>query len=275
MRRIVPLIFVLLMLAACSSDQPKPGEIVARVGDTYLLRDVVLQLIPESLSGSEREFFIKKIVEQWVDSHTFAAAAVEDGIALNTRDRWQIEKLEAEMLANHYLNMKVRNDFPVTDREIEDYYTANPEQFRRSKDEVHLVHLFFEQLDNAIVDEIKSSKDLLEVIEKNYLDTQITRSVEPNGDLGFLPVEQIRPEFQKAIRGTKTGLIYGPVKTGLGYHYLQVIDRQPAESIRSLSLVTPEIRNLLIAAKRHDLIRDAKESARKNFKAETFYENIL
>ncbi len=266
---------LILLLAACGDKKPMPNEIVAKIGAAYLTRDVVMQLLPENLTGDERDYFIKRIVEQWLDNQALALAARDAGLPLNQRDQFYLQNLGAEMQANHLLESKIRNDFNVTDSEIADYYAANSEQFKRDKAEVHLIHLFFEKPDRAIVKEIRKSKDLMKVIKSNYLDLQINRAVEPNGDLGYVALEQLRPEYRKAIRGKKNGIIYGPIRTKQGTHFLQVIDRQPAGSIRKISQVRNEIVTLLNAAKRERRIKKYKETMRKQYHAETFYQNIL
>ncbi len=268
-------LLAVLMLAGCSESQPVADQVVARVGEAYLSRETVLQLMPENLSKAEREFFIKRIIEQWVDNQVLAQAARKNGLELSPEDRWHLDKMANEMLGNKYLKTKVGKDFVITDREVEDYYETHQEQFTRDKDEVHLIHLYLDKPDNTIAKEIRATKDLLEVIKTNYLDLQITPAVEPNGDLGYVPVEQLRPAFQKAIQGTKTGLVYGPIRTSQGIHYLQVIDRKPAGSVRSISLVRNEIETFLRIARREKRIDEMVESMRKEFKAETFYENIL
>jgi len=263
-----------MLLASCGSN-PKPGEIVARVGDAYLTRDMVLSLTPETLEREDREFFIHRIVEQWVDNQTLARKAAQEGMELSPREIWQIRNLDADMLASKFLDSKMRASFPVAEGEIEEYYTANPGQFKRKMDEVHLVHLYFEQLDNTIVNEIRQSKSLPEVIKKNYLDRQVNRIVEPNGDLGYVPVEQLREKFKQAIRGAQSGGIYGPIRTEDGYHFLQVLDRQPAGSLKTLELVHDEIATRLQIARRQEAIKMLKEKIRQEFDAETHYENIL
>ncbi|MCB0295159.1 MAG: hypothetical protein KDG51_07950, partial [Calditrichaeota bacterium] len=100
--------------------------------------------------------------------------------------------LEAEILAAKYLDDKLKTQLPVTDKEVEDYYRAHQDEFVRSEDEVHLVHLYSEQNDNAIFQEIRQSQSLLEVIKKNLLDQrQLTYVTEPNGDLGYVPVSRL------------------------------------------------------------------------------------
>ncbi len=267
------LLFVLMM--GCSHNAPPQSEIVARVGNAYLTKDIVESLLPPQLSPKHRSFFVKRIVEQWIDNQVLAQKAQEEDLALSTVDQWKLQNLKLELLASKFLEKKTQQQFPVTDREIEEYYQANQEEFKREHDEVHLVHVFFEKPDKAIIREIRQSKSLLEVIHKNYLDQQITKVLEPNGDLGYVVTEQLRPEFRRAIRGTKTGLIYGPIYSKDGIHYLQVLDRQPAGSIRSLELVKDTIKAHLEAQKRQTYIKMIKQSVRKDFAIETFYENIL
>ncbi len=106
------------------------------------------------------------------------------------------------------------------------------------------------------------------------MDRQITRVVEPNGDLGYVEVDKLRPELRRAIRGTKTGIIYGPIRTEEGYHFIQVLDRKPANSFRSLDLVRSEIVDLLKIEKKQQMIKNYKEQIKKNFQVETFLGNI-
>ncbi len=260
---------------SCQDNRPKPGEIVARVGDAYLTRETVLSLLPPELETHEREFMLKRIIDQWVDNQVLAQAAKREGLKISEVELWEIRNLQNELPATKFLKSRVPGSFPVTDQEIEDYYQTYQEQFRRDEDEVHLIHLYLEHLDRAIVKEIRSTKSLLEVIKKNYLDRQINRINEPNGDLGYVPVKSLQPKFQRAIRGKKTGVIYGPIKIEQGYHYLQVIDRQPAGSIRSLDLVQDEIISRLQLKKQQQFSEELLNRYRKDFRAETFYENVM
>ncbi len=275
MKQLTYVALLFIFFVGCSKNEPPPSEIVARVGKAYLSKDMVEHLLPSQLTSDRRRFFVKRIVEQWIDNQVLAQKALEDGLTLSPGDRWQLQNLKMELLASKFLEKKTQQKFPVTDREIEEYYQANQEEFKRDHDEVHLVHLFFEKPDKVIIREIRQSKSLLEVIRKNYLDRQITKVMEPNGDLGYVITEQLRPEFRRAIRGTKTGLIYGPIYSKDGTHYLQVLDRQPAGSIRSLDLVKETIKAHLEAQKRYSYIKMIKQSARKDFGVETFYDNIL
>jgi peptidyl-prolyl cis-trans isomerase C len=263
-----------LFLIGCQNTQPDPIEIVARVGNDYLTRETVNSLIPENLSEDDRNSLIKNLVDKWIEREVLAQTAINEGIKLTPNDTWQVESVKSEMYASKLLSEQIPKDFTITDKEIEDYYSSNPNQFQRKNDEVHIVHLFLENRDKVIVSEIKQSSALIEVIQKNFLDRQATRVIEPNDDLGYVEVDKLRPELQRAIRGTKTGNIYGPIRTKEGYHFLQVLDRKPAKTIRNLDLVRDEIIDLLKIEKRKQKIKSYKENIRKNFQIETFYSNI-
>ncbi len=274
-RRLVFLLCI-LSLTGCESDTPKAGDIVARVGNQYLTRDLVISLTPKALQATDREAFIKRIVEQWIDNQVLAQKAIAEGIALTNEDKWQVDKLQAGLLGEKYITNRLSNNFSITDKDIEDYYRDNTLEFVRQHDEVHLVHVFFEQQDNAIFREIRQTKILMDVIKNNLLDQrQLTYVIEPNADLGYVAVNKLRPEFQKAIRGKKTGTIYGPIKTGDGFHFLQVLDRKAEGTTRRLELVEQQIVNHLRIALRHRKIRALKDDARKDMLIETFYQNVL
>jgi parvulin-like peptidyl-prolyl isomerase len=258
----------------CQKDQPDPLEIVARVGNQYLTRETLNSLLPSAISEENRDLLIKNLVEKWIERQVMAQTAKNEGIELAPNDAWNIESVKLEMYAKELLKKEIPENFTITDKEIEDYYDSNKNRFTRKNDEVHIVHLFLEKLDRAIVTEIRQSNSLLDVIQKNFLDRQISRVVEPNGDLGYVEVEMLRPKLKSAIRGTKTGIIYGPIKTDEGYHFLQVLDRKPADSIRRLDLVRSEIIDLLKIEKRQQMIKSYKEKIRKDFQIETFYTNI-
>ena len=69
-------------------------------------------------------------------------------------------------MVQQYLNGKLNKNYRISQKEIEDYYNDNIREFVRQEQEVHLVHLFIENRDNAIFREISISRDLNEIIKK-------------------------------------------------------------------------------------------------------------
>ncbi len=136
------------------------------------------------------------------------------------------------------------------------------------------MRLFLEKRDRAIEREIKDTKDLLTVIEKNFLDQRVTPLMEKNGDLGYLSVDNLKKPFRWYINRAKVGDIVGPIKTDDGYHFFQILDRQPAGSYRALELVREEIVARLKIEHRNKLIKELVDRLRRNAEVQVFLENF-
>ncbi len=251
--RIGSLLFLFLwgtFWGSCQKEQVPEIEIVARVGDEVLTRDQLLQWMPHNVQEDQKELLLRQYVDLWVRNTLLAHAAREEKIELTPYQQWALMNVEKEMLAQKYLDARLPQKLRVTDEELVNYYEKHKEEFRRDDEEVHLVQLFLETLDRAIAKDIRESEYLMDVIKKNYLDSQMTRLMEKNGDLGYVPVSEIRKEIQRLVKNGRTGKIYGPIQIEGGYYYFQMLDRQPKGSYRSLDLVKDEIRLRLLNIKR-------------------------
>ena len=203
-----------------------------------------------------------------------AITAEKEGVELSPYEDWSIENLKKEMLVQRYIDAKLPRDIIITDEEISNYYDKNKDEFIRDQNEVHLVQLYLENLDKAIAEEIRELKSLQEVIQKNFLENQVNRMVEKNGDLGYVPEENLRPEIQRIVRTGSTGKIYGPIKIESGYYYFQMMDKQKAGSYRSLDLMKDDIRTRLISIKREKLSEDLAKKIAEKMDIEVHMEHI-
>jgi parvulin-like peptidyl-prolyl isomerase len=263
-----------LFILSCRNSNVPAIEIVARAGDRYLTREELLNWMPKNIPEEQKEILARQYIDRWVNKTVLALSAQSDGIQLTAYEKWSLDNLQKEMLAQKYLNSKLPRELIITDQEIATYYEEKKDQFIRSEDEVHLIQLFLENLDRAIAEEIREQQSLLEVIKKNYLDTQINRIVEKNGDLGYVPVENLRKEIARQVKNGRTGRIYGPINIEKGYYYFQMMDKQSAGSYRSLDLVQEEIRMRLISIKREKLAEDLSKRISEKYSVEIFPEHI-
>jgi hypothetical protein len=265
---------VIILVAGCRNSSVPQIEIIAKVDDQYLTREELLNWMPPDLPENQKEILSRQYVDRWVQKTMMASLAKSEGITLSAYEKWSIENLQKDMLAQKYLDAKLPKDIIITDQEISNYYEEKKEQFIRTEDEVHIVQLFLDNLDQAIAKEIREENSLLEVIKKNYLDTQVNRIVEKNGDLGYVPVKSLRKEITRTVKSGSTGRIYGPIKIEKGYYYFQMMDKQPKGSYRSLDLMQSQIRFRLTQIKRQKLAEDLGEELRERFAIEIFREHI-
>ncbi len=239
-----------LFLWGCQKKSVPEIEIVARVGDEILTREQLLEWMPHNVQEDQKDLLLRQYVDIWVRNTLLAQAARQKKMELTPYQKWALHNVEKEMLAQAYLDARMPQHLQVTDEELVNYYEKHKEEFKRDDDEVHLVQLYLETLDRAIVKDIRESEFLMDVIKKNYLDSQMNRLMEKNGDLGYVPVSELRKEIQQPVKNGRTGKIYGPIKIEGRFYYFQMLDRQPKGSYRSLDLVKDEIRLRLLNIKR-------------------------
>jgi len=267
-------LLIILVLFRCQNEKIPHIEIVAKVGDNTLTRSELFNWMPPNLPEDQKEVVARKYINRWIRNTVLSLSAREEGIMLTPYEEWTVENLRREMLADKYLESKLPRKIIVTEEEISDYYEENKDEFIRNEDEVHLVQLFLENLDKAIASEIRQSKSLLEVIQKNYLDSQISRLMEKNGDLGYVPISNLRKRIARLVKTGRTGKIYGPISIESGYYYFQMMDKQPKGSYRSLDLVRDDIRLRLLFVKRQELAEKISKELTPKYSVETYPEHI-
>jgi hypothetical protein len=270
----VIIIAMISLILACQKSSIPEIEIVAKAGEDFLTRDELFRWMPPTKSEDEKEIIARLYIDRWIQKTTMALSAKNEGISLSPYEKWSLQNLHKEMLAQKYLDAKLPKEIIVTDEEISTFYKENKDQFIRNYDEVHLVQLFLESRDRAISAEIRELKSLMKVIQKNYLDQQSNRLIERNGDLGYVPIKNLRKEIVRTARTGSTGRIYGPIQIENGYYYFQMMDKQNAGTYRSLDLVKEEVKMRLEAIKRDQLAQELGEKLTNGFKVEVFPEHI-
>jgi hypothetical protein len=273
-RFIVLAVMVFIILLNCRNSSVPSIEVVAKVEGENLSREDLLRWIPSNIPDDQKAILSRQYIDRWVQKTVLAQAAKAEGITLSEYENWSLDFLQKEMLSQKYLTAKLPRDIIITDQEISTYYDQNVQQFLRNEDEVHLVQLYLDNRDRAIDEEIKEQGNLLEVIKKNYLDSQPRRSVEKNGDLGYVPINSLKKEIARLVRSGNTGRIYGPIKIEQGYYYFQMMDKQSGGSYRSLDLVEEEIRLRLIAMRREKLTEELAQKLLEKSNVKIFPEHI-
>ena len=263
-RYILWLAALLTILLSCEKEKKAPQGFIAQVNDHYLLNKHLQYSVPPGLN-SETAFALKNnLISRWIEGEVLFQTAIAEGVTLSDKDRYLLHEYEKSLYIEKYLAQKLDRDYKVSEKEIENYYKEHLREFKRTEDEVHLVHLLMEQRDNAIFKEIKGAENLNVIIEKYYFNEK-SMPERPNGDLGYVPIHSLDERFVKVLKRMKTGAISSPIKTEQGYHFIQLLDWQKKGSTIALDLVRNEIILRLKREKRQEekkrLLRELKEKA--------------
>jgi len=271
--KIVAVILPLIFIFSCGRESGPHEDFVAQVNDQYLLNEQLQYGVPAGLDENVAFTLKKNIISKWVEDELLYQSALAEGLTLNEKERYLVGNYSKSLLIQHYLDQKLDKSYHVPQKEIDEYYRDHLAEFKRSRDEVHIYHLFVEHRDQAIFREIAQARDLLSIIEKYYFNEKSTYE-SPNGDLGYVPVSSLPDNFNRAIRRMKTGAISSPVQTDKGYHFMQLIDRQDKGSQIDLDLVRHKIMLRLKKEKRDTEFLRLKTELKKQAQIQTYISKI-
>ncbi len=264
-----PAVTSLLLLAACENTPQVPPDMLAQVNDAFLVKDQLNAQVPEGLSDEERLALKRTLIKKWVNDEIVYQTAVREGVQLSARQKVMVEQYRKALLAESFLDSKLNKNYRIAQKQIEDYYDEHKNEFIRSDDEVHIIHLFVENRDRAIFKEIRESKDLLAIIKKYYFNTR-SSEIMPNGDLGYVERSTLPSYINKALKRLKTGAISPVIKVKKGYHFVQLLDAARKGSVRDLDLVKNQIILRLKWQKRQEEYNRLLDEWKQKFQIQTY-----
>lgn len=257
----------------CSGEEKPVNDIIAEVNESYITGTEIEKHIPDNLSSDMKIALKRKFMDEWIEREIFYQAAMEEDVELSEEEMRMITDYRKDIIVQKYLDKYVNKKYHVLDREVEEYYKKNKEEFKWSGDHVHIIHLLVKNYDATLFKEISQSNDLNAIITKNYLDQQ-SNLENPIGDLGYVKVDELPAELKNVIRKMRTGDISKQIKTESGYHFIQLLDYQRSNTWKEIELVKEEIVRRIQLQKRNKEIEDLKNKLRVNFSIQTYLSKL-
>lgn len=159
----------------------------------------------------------------------------------------QLAKVKDSLLSNFAAEKAIAN-VTVSDKDAEEYYNNNKEQFV-SGDSVNASHILVDSEGKAleILAKIKAGEVSFEDAAK---ENSSCPSKANGGNLGDFEKGQMVPEFDAAVFAMEVGEITeAPVKTQFGYHLIKLNSKKEAEAMPFAS-IKDEIKEGLLGEKR-------------------------
>lgn len=224
-----------LALEACGGRVPE-DEIVARVGDAVLKREVMIQRMRWEGMREDQE---NEFVERWVNQELLYQEARKLGLHKTEELRWELELVEKEFLIQKLLETTFANKILITEEEILSHYEKYKEEFRVDEDEVRALHILTKTREeaNAARQEIRAGKPFEEVARE--LSVDIFR--ERGGDMGFFTRDDVIPEVQRYAFRSSEGTLSPVFSSSYGYHLLKVLKKRVKGDVKDLSDIRAEI----------------------------------
>ena len=235
-------VVALFALVGCNKTNDSV-EVLARVGNSVLTKDVVLNRLPEYRAAE-----VENQVTQWVKAELLYLAGIRAGFNKDLTVMGQVDDYRKKLIGQTYLGMVLRSRIYVSTEEIKDFYTEQKEMFKRRHGEA--------LINNFNVDNKNDANKIRVILEKGAGNKKRNELFEKYG-VNAISVEedQLRPAINKAVfGGTKSNFI-GPIKSGDSYAVVEVIKRFSKGTYRNLDDVYDHI--YLVIQKRKAVIQSA------------------
>jgi len=156
-----------------------------------------------------------------------------------------VDKIKTDIRAylkqQNWVQEQVKDAPKATDADAEEYFTKNPNDFKKPE-QVRASHILVAVPADATEEQVGEKKKLADAItvrvkggeafDKLAAELSEDPSAKQNsGDLNFFTREQMVPEFANAAFGMQKGEISAPVKSQFGFHIIQLTDRKDAETM--------------------------------------------
>lgn len=269
------IIGLLLSVALVSCEYFKTtapvGEPVARVGDEYLYKTDIEELIVPGMSKEDSTLVVSSFITRWATQKLLMKGAKQN---INVDEQQRLEDLVAQYKSDLYAQaykdaLVARNmDSTVTDAEATLFYKNNTENFKLNEELLKLryIHLNendynIETIKNKFVrfnDEDKRFLDSIAVQFKAYYlnDSTWIRLVKV---VATIPPVNMENSDQLL---NKTDFIQ--LRDSLGLYLIAVKDRIKRNQEAPLEYVKPTVKQILLNRRKLELIKDLEKDITKD-----------
>jgi len=254
MHKLSFLLVALLFVGLLSCSNQNNENLIAEVNHESLSLDELVLMFPGFMGLDSLQKSL--LVENWIRETLLAQEAEKGLIHRDPMFNYRVETYRRRLLADKQLDVVLRDKGNVTRSEIEAYYQNNLASFKRQSNEFFGFHVLLPSKDEA--------RDLEKAIEKGDLEKkQALVALHPK-ETGLFKVENLLPEVKEYLLKKKREGIFGPIKSDLGYHLIEVKTWHDRGSLKSLDEVWEEIAARLSINRQRHIEAQLVDSLRKS-----------
>lgn len=256
-------ILFLLVLGACSSIFKKEEpQFLARVGEKYLYREEVAQLLGKGMSKEDSASFVTNYINNWASKQLLLEKAkinLPEG-KLTEYDAL-VSDYRTDLYTRAYKEALVRkgSDSVVSQSQLENFYDAEKENFRLKE---KLVKLRFVALPPEFLNKVEVAERLKSFKRK---DVEVLDSIGMQfrklnfNDSIWVSISRVMQEippltFENADKHLKKSQFF-ELEDAKGVYLGQIVDVKKVNDIAPLSFIEPTIKQVLLSRRKLDYIR--------------------
>jgi hypothetical protein len=144
MRISFSVIFLLVLTSCTYFKSEKKQEAIARVGEHYLYKSDIIEIVPKGTSKEDSIVFVHNFINRWASQKLMLETALRN-LSDNKLKEYDelIEQYKNDLYTKAYLEEKVKTsiDTVVTETTLKEYYEKQKENFKLSETLVRLQYL--------------------------------------------------------------------------------------------------------------------------------------
>jgi|GEM_PF-4980774 len=196
------------------------------------------------------------------DTLAVLAAARNMKLLQDSKIKQQVEEFKIDLAKQKIRSQKPVTDFNPSPQEVTDYYEKHKALWKEERP-IYVQHIIFADSAQAarVREEIVKGLDFREAALKYYPGEKEIRAIAY--DLGFISALEMPTSFYQKALELQIGQVSLPVRTEFGWHLIKLVDRK---DYKDLDEVQEEIRNLLLAEKNKNILKDWRGKLREGTK---------
>ena len=251
---------IICLIGMWGCERPQKVSIVAQVGNRHLTKEALERRIPPPFAGTISPKEKQILVEHWIAEELLYREAIRQQLDQDPEISDRIDRAVRQLLASELMARTHARDAEVSEDEILTYYEEHRADFERDQLELRVRHLIV--ADRNAQTRAWNRLQKGEFFEQVAREVSIDQSAVNGGDLGYFTEDMVNPSFWAACWDAKLGHRIR-TRTELGYHIIEVMDRNDTGSIRDLVDVRSEIQQRILTerrrAQRAKLLAELKE----------------
>ncbi|GAB5046128.1 peptidylprolyl isomerase [Thermodesulfovibrio sp. TK110] len=260
------LIFLLSfsIIFACS----KSDEVVVKAGSSKLtkkeLQEDLKSLPPQTKAFLASPEGVNRLKDELIKREILYEEAKKKKLANSEEFKRRVEEFKKITLINMLLEQELKNLSQVTEKDAEDYYEKNKDQFIKPT-EVRLSQIVVKNEDEAkkVYERIDKGEDFGKIAKDLSRDEKTKAS---GGDIGFFKKGQLNPQIENIAFNLKKGQVSMPMNLKGALYIFKVTD------VRGTPVQFEQIKTQLIeqlrAKKQQDWFNSYIEELKKKHKVE-------
>ena len=275
------LILSSLFLSCNKSGNNKQGDVIARVGESFLYKGDVKRLVKEGMSKSDSTLIIDRYINRWARREIILQKAELNLSAEEANFNRLIEEYRVGLITSAYRQKLVSQylDTIITSDELNEFYEVNKSNFILNNDLVMLKYVVFPiniSEKKSIIKMIKSNKqeDFLKLEALCYqFSSRFSIS-----DSVWMPLNELKMQIPELKKIKNNRLLkkdsFIELQDSLNLYLTLVLNVKRKNDIAPLSFVDERIHNIIMNKRKLELMRTMEdqlmEDAIKNTQFETY-----